>query len=424
MFKIKINNITIFIFLILYKLLLDLSYIVFIHKNYEYMGFILDLNLYKYVFSLFIFVVIYYMLPKDNDKPSSIFLQLHFIIMIIPMFTIYALMNESNVFFILSMIIFSVQYIILKLIPNIKIVRIKESKYILYILLIGITFFVYFSMIKANGISLRALNILNVYDIRDGVSYPFLMTYLVTWQAKVINPFLIAISYMNKNKKLLFTSIILQLILYLITAHKSYLLITIAILIVMKILFSKRDFLKVISQKAALLTTGLIGFYVILTSLTMPSLFLRRLLFIPAQIKFHYYDFFSKNEFLYFSQGTIGGILQLKYPYDMNSANMIGSIYFNNPQISSNTGYIADAYANMGFLGMLLIALIFVFILVLIDSLSIKLGKGLTVGLTLFPIMALNDSALQTTLLTGGLLFLLIVLYLYSSSHEEFLGGT
>lgn len=413
------KKLVIFVYLLSYKLFLDLAYICFIHKYFEYMKFTLNFNQYKYVFSIFIFIIMYYILPKDKHRPSSIFLQLHFIIMIIPMFTIYAFMNESNFFLILSTSIFSAQCILLRLLPRFKIVRLRNSKFILYFLLIVITTFVYYSMIQANGVpSFQNLNFLKVYNMRDSVSYPFLMSYLVNWQGKVINPFFIVTAFLNNNKRNLFTSLFMQLFLYLITGHKTFLFIPFAILFIIKII-SKNDFLKIASKTASLGTITLLIFYQITKSLVLPSTFLRRFLFIPAQNKFFYYDFFSQNEFMYFSAGVIGKMFDIKNPYNVNVVNMIGDIYYNSPNMNVNTGYIADAYANMGVTGMVLIMLLFVLILVLIDSISKKIGEEFTVGIALFSILSLNDGALLTTLLTGGMLFLMGLLYLYSNSSEQ-----
>jgi len=133
--------------------------------------------------------------------------------------------------------------------------------------------------------------VVNVYDIRSNVKYPFLMGYLVNWQAKIINPFLITISYVINNKVMLLLSILMQVFIYLITAHKSYILIPIAIIIIIKIL-EKRNFF---SNGIVLAPIGLFFSYltyIIIGNLTIPSLFIRRLLFVPARIKFNYYDFF------------------------------------------------------------------------------------------------------------------------------------
>ncbi|KPU27362.1 hypothetical protein TR13x_04575 [Caloranaerobacter sp. TR13] len=416
--KIKNKNFNIFILLLIYKLILDFVYVKFVNKLYHYMGFVLDFNIYKYIISFLWFVSIFTVLPKDNTKPSSIFLQLHFIIMIMPMFTTYSFANESNIFLTLSCICFILECQILRIIPSIKLRKIKNSYIILYWVIAIISVFVYISMIKANGIpTLKALNLSRVYEVRSIVKYPFLMEYLVSWQAKIINPFLITISYINKNKKLLAISVVLQLLIYLITALKAFLFIPLAIIIVIKILerdyfLSKISLLAPIGVLLAFMTYKLFG------HIMFPSLIIRRLLFVPSQLKFFYFDFFSKNELLHFSEGVIGKIIGTSSPYAIKTANMIGYMYFGNIENNANTGYLADAYANMGILGMFVFSILFSMILILINSFSKNIKKELVIGLSLFSILALNDSALLTTLLTGGLLLLLLLLYLYTN-HEN-----
>jgi len=335
------------------------------------------------------------------------------------MFTLYALTNQSGFFMCLSSIFFITECLIIRVFPDLKIIRVKNSKKIIYGIIFLITGFVYFSMIRANGQpSLKALNFNRVYEIRSAVKYPLLMGYMVQWQAKIINPFLITTSYIKGNKKMLFISVFLQVVLYLITAHKSFLLIPLAIVIVLNIL-KKKDFLTIGSLVAPLGILCAFLVYKIFDYIMVPSLIIRRLLFVPAQLKFFYYDFFSKHEFLYFSEGLFGKIFGLNTPYSIKTANMIGGLYLGSYETNANTGYIADAYANMGVFGMLIITLLFTFILILIDSLSKKISKELVIGLCLSPILSLNDGALFTTLLTGGLLLLIMLLYLYSNAEEE-----
>lgn len=415
----KKKNIYIFVFILIYKLILDFLYIEFVYKIYSYSIFKLEFNLNKYFISFIWFIIIFYILPKDSKKPSFIFLQLHFIIMIMPMFTIYALANQSGFFMSLCSICFIIECLIIKVFPDLKIIKIKNSKKIVYGIIFFITGFVYFSMIRANGQpTLKALNFNKVYEIRSSVKYPLLMGYMVQWQARIINPFLITTSYIKNNKKALFISILLQVLLYLITVQKSFLLIPLAIIIVLNI-FKKYDFLIIGSFIAPLGIISAFLVYKFFNYIMIPSLFIRRFLFVPAQLKFFYYDFFSQHEFLYFSEGLFGKILGLNTPYGIKTANMIGGLYIGNYQTNANTGYLADAYANMGIFGMLVISLLFTFILILIDSLSKKNSKELVIGLCLYSVLSLNDGALLTTLLTGGLLLLIILLYLYSNDEKE-----
>ncbi|RKD21940.1 hypothetical protein SAMN02745883_01343 [Caminicella sporogenes DSM 14501] len=413
--KIKCNTLIIFTFLFIYKLLLDYVYIEYVNKYYSYMGFILDFNIYKYIISILWFVILFTVLPKNDTKPSSIFLQLHFIIMIMPMFTTYAFANESNIFLALCCSFFILECIILKIVPSIKLKKIKNSHSILYFIIIINTIFVYGTMIKANGVpTLKALNFNKVYEIRAIVKYPFLMSYLVPWQGKIINPFLITTSYIKKNKNLLAFSLFLQLILYLITAHKSFIFIPLAIIIVIKML-ERDNFIRKISLFTPLGILFVFGMHKLFNLIIIPSLIIRRTLFLPSQLKFFYYDFFSKNELLYFSEGVIGKFIGINSPYSIKAVNLIGDVYFNNIETNANTGYLADAYANMGIFGMFIFSILFSIILILINSLSKNIKKEIVIGLSLASILALNDGALLTTLLTGGLLLLLLLLYLYSN---------
>lgn len=413
----KINrSLKIVMILFFYKFILDISVFTFIEKQYGYIGGITDFNIIKFFVSNFYLIIIYLIMPKKSERPSHVFLQLHLLIMIIPLLSLYGVQNKPSLYIGMVVIMFIMQSLIIRSSKKIKLMKIKHSKRILVILITSISLFVYFSMIRANGLpSLRALNFFNVYEMRWNVRYPFLMGYLVHWQAKVINPFLITLSYLNKKPKLLTLAISLQLLLYLITTHKSFILIPVAIIIIVKVL-DRYDFFKVITYLSGFGVAGSLVIYKLTDIIVIPFIVIYRLLFLPAQIKYYYYDFFSSNTFTYFSEGVIGKILGLRFPYEESTNNMISSIYFGMPQSAANTGYLADAYANGGFIGMFIMTLLLTLVFVMIDSLTIHIRKNVVVGLSIFSVLALNDLGLLTTLLTGGMLFLLLVLYLENES--------
>lgn len=418
-FIVKKEKIYLFLELFAFKLILDFLYVNFVNSVYAYHNFIVDFNLTKYIIGFIWFFIICYFLPDKSYKASSIILLLHFIIMVLPIFTIYAFKNESSIFFNMVCICFTLECVLLRYLPSIHISKIKQAKNIFYATIGIITIFVYISMLMANGIpSLKALNLLSVYDIREDVKYPFLMNYLVNWQAKAVNPLMIAISYKYKKNSTLILFFSLQILIYLITAHKAYIFIPIAIIFIMHISKIKR-FLNIIACSASLGCIFAYVLYKLEISLVVASYFIRRLMFVPAQLKFYYYDFASKNDFLYFSAGALGKLFGTEYPYDRNFANLIAEVYFDTPNMSANTGYLASGYSNLGFVGMLIYTVILSIILVLIDSLGKSLDKSMVIGIVLFTMLALNDGDLLTTLLTGGLIFLLLLLYLYASFNYE-----
>ncbi|WP_326907833.1 hypothetical protein [Sedimentibacter sp. MB31-C6] len=418
-YKIKKEYFYLFLGLLIYKFILDFVYVNFINKVYVYSNFTIDFNNLKYMYSFILFFLIYIMLPKNNKKVSSIIILLHFMLMILPMFTIYAMKNESTIFLNMVCFCFAIECFFVRKLPLIKVYKTKQSKYIFYAIVAVLSVYVYSSMIVANGIpSLDALNLTNVYNIRKNVNYPFLMNYLVTWQAKVINPMMIAVSYKYNNRKTLILFIGLQFILYLITAHKSYLFIPIAIIIIMY-LFNKKNIMSIISFAGV--TGCLVSYllYELTSSLTIASLFIRRLMFVPAQLKYFYFDFISKNEYLLFSSGIIGKIINTKYPYNMRFVNLISYVYYNDPITAANTGYLGTGYANLGFSGIIIYTALITVILIIIDSIGKKLDNSMVVGILLFSMLSLNDSDLLTTLLTGGLLLLIVLLYLYAGIDKQ-----
>lgn len=413
----KLNrSLKIILILFIYKFLLDISIYAFIEKQYGYIGGMTDFNILKFIVSNVYLGIIFLIMPKKSEKPSHIFLQLHLLIMIIPILSLYGMQNKPSSYTGMIVFMFILQTFIIRNSKRIRLLKIKHSKQILLVIITGISFFVYFSMLRANGLpSLSTLNFWNVYDVRWNVKYPFLMNYLVHWQAKVINPFLITLSYLNKKPKLLTLSILLQVLLYLITAHKSFILIPVAIFTVIKVL-DKYDFFRVSAYLSGLGIAGSLVFYKVTDFIMVPFIIIYRLLFLPAQIKYYYFHFFSSNDFIYFSEGVIGKIFGLNFPYELPTNNMIASIYFGMPQSAANTGYLADAYANGGFLGMLIMTLLLTFVFIVIDSLSVHVRKNVVVGLSIFSVLGLNDLGLLTTLLTGGMLFLLLLLYLENES--------
>lgn len=419
LFYIRKSKVKLFLGLFIYKLILDFVYVYLVSAEFSYNNFLVDLNIEKYIFSIICFFLISHIIPDENDKPSSIILLLHYIIMVLPIFTMYAFNDESSKYFIMVCICFSLECLLIRYLPDIHITKFKEAKVFFVAIVLATTIFVYLSMLRANGLpTLKALNILSVYDIRENVRYPFLMNYLVNWQAKAINPLMIAVSYKYKQKKPLIIFIGLQLLIYLITAHKAYLFIPIAIIVIMKIA-DREKILHIIANVASIGCVISYVLYKLDVTLLLASFFVRRLIFVPAKVKFNYYDFISNNEPLFFSEGLIGKLFNVEYPYDVRFVNLISEIYSNNPDSASNTGYLGSGYANLGFVGMLIYTIILVFILLLIDSLGSRLDKSMITGMVLFSMLSLNDSDMLTTLLTGGLLFLLLLLFLYASFDDE-----
>lgn len=408
------------IFLItLYKIILDLVYIFYISPIYNYApGYNLSVNMGKYFLSWLFFLVVVLVLPKTNTKVSYMVLQLHTLIMIIPMLTIYALTDKSSVFMIMFMTCFLFEVIAIKKTKFVfKLPTILKGRYIVVFLIILCTIVDYAYVINLNGIHWEALDFSTIYAIRaNSVSPTGFLGYLLTWQYRILTPYIIVSSYLKRNKGTLIVFTGLQVLLYFVIPHKEIIL-SAVLLISLIVLLEKLDFLKSGISAIILAIIGSVTLYVSKISIMAIAILPTRLLIEPSVIKFQHFEVFSKYlDKLYYSEGLIGRLLGIDYPYNQASGVVVHS-FFSSTISNSNTGYLAYAYDNMGVLGMVLITMLFIFIMIIIDSLSVNLNKNYVFSLIIYQMFMLNDGDLFTCLLSGGLLITFIIL---SFDQESF----
>jgi hypothetical protein len=150
---------------------------------------------------------------------------------------------------------------------------------------------------------------------------------------------------------------------------------------------------------------------------TTAALTLERVFFTPAHLNYMYYDFFSKNEWVLFSNSklTLG---LLDYPYPLDGSYMIGDAYFGNDQMSANTGWFGSGYMQAGFAGVLLYALIIGAVFKYIDECARRSGEqALITASVIVPVVVLvTSSDLPTAFVTHGLY---INLLLIACFHNE-----
>lgn len=414
---IKIIDIKRVFWIILFKIVLDVSFIMLISPIWGYMGFTLQMNTIKLIESYILLVFMYIITPKSDNKISNIFIQFLYLMMIVPTLSLYAMKNESRVFLYSFFMGFFITITTVKIMPRIKLLRIKISSKIYASILALITLTTYFLIIKDNGLpTLGAMNLLNVYSIRgEFVTSIGIINYLLMWQAKIINPLLIGYFYYTSRYKGVFLVVLFQLALFLLTGHKAFLF-SIILVIGSAYLVKKKKFYTTLLIGLTLMVLCCLLLGVLNISDYPASFITNRVLFVPAQNYFYYYDFFSNNQKVHLTQSVIGNLLGIKGIYDRNITYMIGQLYYNSPRMMVNTGYLADAYMNFGILGMWFFSLLLGLIFILIDQISKNINKILVVSAFIFPIYALVDGALQTALLTHGLLTALVLIYFIDSN--------
>ena len=418
--KVSKSIVTTFLLVILYKIVLELIYVRFVAEVYSYMGFLIDFSIIKLIESYILLALVYIFLPINGEKISNIAIQILFLLALIPILSLYALADRPRPFVYFSIIGFCLTVLTVKIFPGIvfRKVRLAKGPFFLAIGLFSLAVYVF--LFKLNGIpSLKAFSFDLVYEIRQEVQYGFLFGYFSKWQGRVINCFLIGIALYHRKYIAVILLMGLQVILFLTVAQKSY-LINPLLVIFFFYAIKKR---KVMQITLAALTSVLVFSLMLIENglWRLPaSMLARRTMFVPAQISFYYYDYFSQHEKMYLSNSKVTlGLIDNPYEDKFESnANMIGLFYLGDENIHANTGYLADAYMNFGLLGVLAFSVLLGIILVLVDSLSNGLDRRVAMAAVIGPVVSLVNGALLTVMFTGGFLVGLLIIRVYREKDQ------
>jgi len=401
-----------FLVIFFYKIILDLSYYFIISPRYSYTLFTFDLNYFKLFESFLLLFIVFALMPKSKEKLSSIMVWVLILVSYVPMLTLFALKNESRIFMYAITGFWLLVFLLLKF-PSVSITPLKKSQsktiyYSIFFILFGIVFLMVY---KNFGFSFN-FNLKKVYDIRSSyvaMGIP-LSGYLFTWVAKIINPIFFAL-FLNKKKWIpLGLIILLQVMLFSVTGHKSFLFTLPFVFCLIWIVKRKNPFFYMCIGLIGVILIGALSFCLI-DNIWPSSLFTRRTLLVPAQLSFLYYEFFSQNEYTFLSQHLIFRNF-IDYSYQLNPPHLIGKTYFNRPEMGANNGIYADAFMNFGYMGFFLWAILLTIIFKLIDSFSKNKKMIITIAAIAVPILSIRSSALLTNLTTHGLLLSLLILYL------------
>lgn len=417
----------------LYKLSLDVMYIWGASPSFSYGGLIYTPNGVKYLFSNVLYLAMLAYLPRQEKDITAFLLHLQFVFILAPMMTVYGLVDHSTLYMLFVFGCAMLQIYLLKR-PVSRYGRIHIRRIQNYVT-VAFGILVVFCLITPmlyNGIldipalinGFREQGINYVYQIRDTMKYPIGFDLMFNWMAKVVLPFGLVMFLERKQYLLSLLCMFAQILLFLETGHKLLLFMVFPIVFIyffaklghliklMYIGLTVLCLITVLTYQMDVLTNHPIGN--LLCGMVAVRAFLG-----PANNKFLFYNCFSEYPKLYFSDGQIGSMFGLTYPYAGGNGQVIYA-YDGGEFLGSNscTGYWGDAYSQMGFLGVFLMALLFAAVLRGIQQYDRNEVFPILAGLFSVQIIMLNDNALLTTLFTNGMLlaFLLVLIYLSESA--------
>ena len=401
--------------LLCYKVLLDVSYAVFVHRLYEYMGFKLGVSFIKVLESYIMVMGIYSIMPKRTVKISDVVVIMLFVLVVVPSVSYYAMADEIRPFAYSIAFGFVLTMGTIRLLPLVRLKAISRSRLVLIGILVLHSAIVFFFLLKNNRIpNLGVLLFDDIYNIRAEVNYgPFFMGYFVKWQGNVINCLLLAYAWYKRSTLLTMVSIAMIAGIFLYTGHKSFVVLPFPA--VFLVYAAKRG-------QITSIVLGCLSFGIFLSLMSYQyrisnipaSLLIRRGLFVPAQITFAYQDYFAKNPHVFLAHSKVSfGLIENPYgEKGLNVANMMGQIYAGNEDTAMNTGYYGDAYMNFGYAGVFIFSALLGIVLKVADWISRRRSFTLSLAAMIVPMIKLSNGSLFSVTLTGGILFSFVVVFL------------
>gem|GEM_PF-338772 len=410
------------------RVVLDLVYVNYVHKYFEYSypaGFFSfdGINAIRLIESYLITFILAVWLSTSlyrRWRPSGIALVLYFVVVMLPLFSLYGLGNAPTPFVYAAMGSFIILIMVTGLLPKVKVRRPGYDFLIVGTLaVLGTSVYVYGVLLLTGGLRRLSFDLLAVYEVRAEyvqTKAPF-MGYFVPWQANVVNMVFLCYALYKRNYWLVGLNVGAQVLLFGMTGHKSFVLSPLLVIGVYFI-WKRRNALFYIIGGAAILILASYFLFLLSGNHLAPSLMIRRLFFVPAGNHLIYYDFFSQpeNPFVMLSNSILSWFI--KYPYDMPVTRVISWAYWGR-DFGPNVGYLGDAYAHFGFMGMFLFSMILGLFLRIMDSVGRRLPANLIAAAVATPAMALVNSALFTSLLTHGLILTVVLLWLLRSVVER-----
>lgn len=423
------RKIIIWVSAIVYKVALDLYYILSVSSVYDYEGLIYEGKGWKYILSWIIYIFLTAILPKKQEGIKETFLHLQFVITIAPLTVFYFAADQSTSYFMMVTFVVVLEiYILCK--GSKKTIGINiNSKIRPYISVFMMAFVIgmyIIIMLYGGFFGLKAFDLSFLYMIRSNASYPFIMEYINGWMPIIIQFFIL---FYLENRKYIFAVVffIMELLLYMTLGHK---VIYLSLVVIICVYIAKR--LRVLIPA---IYTGISGICIIVTMMfmiekpndistltsLMNSLLGERFLFGPALNKFLYYDCFSEYPKIYFSDGLIGKCFGLSNPYKGSMGQTVFA-YLNDGRLfesNSNTGYLGDSYGQAGFVGMIITGILLAMFVKLICNIGENLGNAMMCSLMALLAVSLNDSAFISLFLTSGWAILLVLLIIYANPNIE-----
>ena len=419
--------------LIIYRVMLDVVYFNIISPVYAYAGFI-DARDTRHLVVSWILFFVFYLFMRDiifteDDGIMHIVVMVLYCIVFVP-FTSSVYMGFTTWVFVFWHSLYWIVFITVarcafympkKRLPVLKVSQLWLDDRIVVAIGVAAFFVVFFISGRYAHFRLN-FDLFSVYDLRleaRNFGMPTIMAYMFSW-TKAINTIMLAYTLVRKRYELAAFFFAIQMLSFGIDGSKSTFFMPFLVIIavvVYNIISSVALKLFVVYGLAGGSILALIE-YLLLGSMNIATLFVRRLLFVPALLNEQYFDYFTKNQPDYF-RGSFLRIIGAESPYasDGGIARMIGRVYYGSDVMNCNNGLFSDAFSNLGYIGVFVMPAIIVFFLYVFDRSTCGLDKRIVLASGLFVSLNIMSTSFTMVLLTHGFLVLILLTWMMNPEN-------
>ncbi|SFM80624.1 hypothetical protein [Thermodesulforhabdus norvegica] len=426
-------RLTLMILVLLLKIALDLSYVYIVAPHFSWTAtrYIFLPNKVKIVESWIFTLALALLLPYKIKKPSDFLIWLFFLTPILPIFSLYGLMDIAGNRDFTYMVATSFVLVIMttKILPRVKIRAVLKGPTIaLVISIIGVvlalTWFInqgglkhfrwYLTFDFSGMAEIRRLVTTRLFKETGLLGGMF--NYIRLW---AYNVFTIALAMwaLLYRKHILFLALIgLEIVFSSLSASRTPMFTVPLVLGTYYVIKRNRLILMVLGF---LMLVAASAFLMLATDFSLPaSLILERFFFTPARIHYAYFEFFSGQKPLLFSSTHLP--IPINYPFPDTPERMVGRYILHSNTVAS-VGFLATAYMHLKLPGLIIFGIIVGGLLRLTDSLILgRLPKEFGVAMAALPFYALFTASDLTTALTSfGILPTMLLLWLFGSRRVQ-----
>ncbi|PZE61529.1 hypothetical protein DEJ33_07190 [Curtobacterium sp. MCPF17_047] len=262
-------------------------------------------------------------------------------------------------------------------------------------------------MAVTTGFQFRLVALDEVYDVRaayaDDLAAGGGLGYLLSGQAYVVNAYVMIRALAKRAWPLFALGVVGQYLLYSTTGFKTVLFSIPAMVVIAVVLRRRRPrsgfpllFGPVVLMVGSAIVDEAQG------GITWTSLFSRRFIVTPGLLTSVYADYFSEHPVALWARSFTR--FWVTSPYDTTPTKTIGQYMLPGSNVNANANLFADGYANLGAVGVVVIAAVLAAWLRVLDRWSRGLPVPVVGVLFVMSAVTLSNTSILTAMLSHGLL--------------------